>query len=643
MPSVLRFHPAVLSIFFLSLLTCNASADTASPISATQTADRISIRNGHIAIEISRTDGIILSLEKFDGITYRSLGVATKKAASRKHDNGFQDDPETAMYWDANADVPVVPQGLVPDKKGYYRIHPHQGHTELIVNTPDRAEVSTTAAATPLFPFAVEYHYVVFRGQSGFYAYVVLHHAKADPAATLYQTRFVIKTATDGIFDQWAIGGGKFVPLPLAAVTKQLTDATYRLADGTVKTKYMQSVYWSQVPVYGYVGKDIGLWMVEPSPEYHNGGPIKQGQTVHDNVLLRVLQSVHFGASPVTVQAGEEWSKVYGPFFVYANQASGADALWQDAVHQFSQQTAEWPYAWVTSPEYIHARGDIEGQIQLTGKSVTGAWVILSPQGVDWSAQSKGYNYWTRVDSNGYFRISKVIPGDYTLYISGADQPTDFVQNQVHVAANHTNDLGTLYWTPVTHGTQLFQIGTFDRSAGEFRNGEDARQYQMFLRYPEQFPNDVDFIVGKSDPRVDWNYAQWSTYSHNPAWKIHFQAQSTPGNATLTIGFASAQPAHGNETDLRIHVNGTEVAQIHLPKTGTAGYRGGVQDSPYNLRTIQFSGSLLKNGNNIIELQHHDAVPFQQYIPGASSTQVPSGGIPGQVMYDAIRLEVQKR
>jgi len=68
-----------------------------------------------------------------------------------------------------------------------------------------------------------------------------------------------------------------------------------------------------------------------------------------------------------------------------------------------------------------------------------------------------------------------------------------------------------------------------------------------------------------------------------------------------------------------------------------------LEDSPYNLREIQFPASLLKNGENLIELSHADALSYQKYIPDASSSEVPSGGIPGQVMYDAIRLEVDKQ
>ena len=487
----------------------------------------------------------------------------------------------------------------------------------------------------------MEVHYVVFRGQSGLYAYAVLRHGAKDAAATLYQSRFVAKTVMDGTFNQWAVGDDKFVPIPQAAVTKKLTDATWQLADGTVKSKYMNSVYWSEVPVYGYVGKDFGLWMVEPSPEYHNGGPLKQGQTVHDNVLLRVLQSVHFGASPVKVADGESWSKVYGPFLVYTNRGASAEALWQDAEQQLALQRRTWPYTWVKSDEYSQKRATVTGRVLLNGRPAAGVTAILSAPGTDWSLASKGYNYWTKTDSDGRFQIRGVAPATYSLSITGADQPHDFVRQQVQISPDQQLALGDLHWQAVTHGEQLFQIGVFDRSAGEFRNGKDAREFGMFRRYPKQFPDDVHYVVGESSPERDWNYAHWSLYSKSPAWTIRFQGHATHGTATLTLGIASAQPAHGELTDLRVRINGKEIGAVHLPKTGTAGYRGGTQDSPYHLEEITFPASLLQNGDNTIELQHVDAQPADQFTTKDVNSDTPSAGTPGQVMYDAIRLEVQ--
>ncbi|WP_420238242.1 DUF6250 domain-containing protein [Telmatobacter bradus] len=616
-------------------------AETASPVSAQVERETITVHNGLIEIVVARQDGVVRALRSFDGKHYHDLGVTAHKAAYIAPSDGEKNDPSAALYWDANADADIVPAGLNPDKKGYYRIRPGVGRTELAVNTPERVEVVTTALPTPLFPFAVEVHYTIFRGQSGVYAYAVLRHGVKDAAATLYQTRFVAKTVMDGTFDQWAVGNYKFVPIPQAAVTKKLTDATFELADGTVKTKYMNSVYWADVPVYGYVGKQDGLWMIEPSSEYHNGGPIKQGQTVHDNVLLRVLQSVHFGASPVKVADGEQWSKVYGPFLVYANHGSSAEELWRDAELQLGRQRQSWPYAWADAPEYSQQRGALSGRVSLNHAAASGATAILSAPGVEWNLASKGYNYWTKIEADGSFHIKNIVPGSYTLSITGADQPHDFVWQKVRIEPRANNDLGDLDWKPETHGERIFQIGRFDRSAGEFRNGSDARSFGMYHRYPAQFPHDVRFVVGQSDPAKDWNYAHWTIYNEKPAWSIVFQTPARTGTATLTIGIASAQPAQGELTDLRVSINGNQVGRIQLPKTGTAGYRGGTQDSPYHLEEISFPATLLHAGENTIELRHADAQPVSQYLSKDMQQDVPAAGIPGQVMYDAIRLEVQ--
>jgi rhamnogalacturonan endolyase len=167
------------------------------------------------------------------------------------------------------------------------------------------------------------------------------------------------------------------VPIPTAATVATLTDATFRLADGTVKTTYQNSVYWAEAPTYGVIGNDqdraVGLWAIEASPEYHNGGPVKQGQTVHDQVLLRVLQSVHFGASPVDVAAGETWSKVYGPFLIYVNRASDATALWNDAIVRQQREHHAWPYAWVEANACAHERGTVTGKVNSHGGPAAGA------------------------------------------------------------------------------------------------------------------------------------------------------------------------------------------------------------------------------------------------------------------------------
>lgn len=633
--------PASLALIGMGWGVCAPPSMAADAVRWVRHERLLELTNGKLALSVDLHDGSLRRIGQCDGSQHcHELGATAAKAADEEHGDDFANDPRQAMYWDANAEVAHLPAGATAPAKGYFRPGEGEAKVEVVRQSPALVDVRVRVPATALFPLQVDYHYVLQRGQSGYHVYAVVHHTAQAPALTFYQTRFVVKTVMDGTFDRWALGPDQFVALPSARVVQKVSDATFRLADGSIKTKYMNSIYWSATPLYGYVGPQRGLWVMEASPEYHNGGPAKQGQAVHDNALLRVLQSVHFGASPVQLADGEVWSKVYGPFFVYANRGDTPAALWRDAAQQLQKQRAQWPYAWVDDPAYVQQRTTVSGKVELGGHAARDAWVILSDPNVAWSAQSKGYAFWARTDNHGRYTLENVIPGRYQLSVSGADQPHDWIRQDVQVTAGKPEVLATIHWQPQAHGRQQWQIGRFDRSAAEFRNGDNARQFQMYRHYPEQFPHDVDYRVGHSDPARDWNYAQWSIYSERPDWRIHFPLDTVQqGQATLTLGFASSQPAHGRATDLRVRVNGTEVAAIHLPKTGTAGYRGGTQDSSYNVREIVFPQSLLKPGDNVVSLAHADAERHDVF-ERANAAQTDNPVNPGQVMYDAIRLEL---
>lgn len=604
----------------LAALLAAAPAAVAAPpaVTAKQTASTIVLDNGLVALTFSRQDGQVHSIKRRDGAGWKELGAGAE-----------------SMYWDSNSEPADPPSGGKAPKKGYSRFAPLRS-VELTANTPQRAEVVVKGGPGPWLKFEAEAHWVLFTGDSGFYSYVIIRHPADQPKATFWQTRFVIKTASGDLFTTQVVSDDHVRAKPKSGVVKKLMDATYLLEDGSINTKYSNSVTWAETPVYGQAGPRFGLWSVSASSEYYNGAPIKQGQTTHDNVLLRVLQSVHFGAAPVIVEKGEEWSKIYGPFFTYVNTGSSVAQLWEDAKARQRAEATKWPYPWVDAPEYARARGTLTGQWRLSaGAARQGALAVLAEPGGDWARQGKRYIFFTRTGPDGKFAIPKIAPGKYTLYLSGADQPEEFRRDGIEIKAGQTTDLGVVAWPATPRDRTLWQLGTFDRRAGEFRNGDDARNFEMFRRYPEQFPRDVDFTVGRSDPRRDWNYAQWTWFSRTPEWKLRFELPSPPaGPGTLIIGIAAAQPLHGQTTDLRVKLNGREIGVIALEKTGTSGYRGGVQDTKYNVLRFPIPAALWKPGENVLTFAHGDAEPFPK-------TDRDVGFNVGHVMYDAIRLDVE--
>ena len=611
----------VLAFFWITLMCGGLFAKPAlaappQPVTATEDASRIVMDNGIVRLEVSKLKGNIVS------VRYRHGGQDTEVSKTMYTS-------VSAGPTDKNA---PRPRGSVQTEQNR---PPH-----LAQNTPDAADVQIESGPTPTFPFHTETHYILHRDESGFYAYLVYTHTADMPAATIGEARFVIKglpgtsVFTDHVVDRQRMG-----PVSTSPIVQQVSDATFLLQDGTIYTKYDNSAFMADHYVHGMTGHGIGLWMVNASNEFVNGGPLKQELTVHaDNTVLNMLQGAHFGSGVLNFKAGETWTKFYGPCFVYLNNGASTQAMYQDAQKRVDLERAHWPYRWVNNPAYPIKRGDVSGQIKLTnGQSAAGAWIVLAAPlyaVTDWPLQGKGYQFWTKAGPDGSFTIPKVRPGTYTLYASGANQFEQFYKDDVTVQAGNTTELGVLNWQPVTHGKTLWQIGTADRGTAEFHDGNNVRHYANYLRYAKNFPDDVTFTVGKSREETDWNYAQWTWYSKRPYWAIDFTLpQAQIGKATLTFGIAASNPAKGGSNNIQIKVNGQEVGSLHLTKSGPAAYRSGGQDSSYSVQTVFFDAAILKAGANEITLAHADAQP----VPALEEQKK---GQVGAVMYDAIRLEV---
>src|SRR6185503_12207571 len=129
-------------------------------------------------------------------------------------------------------------------------------------------------------------------------------------------------------------------------------------------------------------------------------------------------------------------------------------------------------------------------------------------------------------------------PGTYTLHAIADGVLGEAVMTNIVVLPDRTVDLGRLQWKPARHGRTLWEIGIADRSAAEFRHGDHYWQWGLYYEYTNDFPNDVQFVIGKSDFRKDWNYAQVPrSASQGTTWSISFNLTDVPaGTATLRLG-----------------------------------------------------------------------------------------------------------
>jgi len=338
----------------------------------------------------------------------------------------------------------------------------------------------------------------------------------------------------------------------------------------SVEHKYSYSAVQYKVPAFGWSSTrdHLGVWFINPTIEFLSGGATKQELVCHfdannnpDPIILDYWRGTHYGGGATcNINAGEEWSKVIGPIFVYCNAlanpraASQADlatlaaivgdpavpaawkdnatALWQDALNQAKIEEAQWPYDWVNGVDYPHkeGRGTVTGQLVLNDPQTATTKLPNLTVGlahpdygggrmVDWAHDAKFYQFWNDGGEDGKFTIGNVRPGSYTLHAFADGVLGEFTNYNITVAAGGSLDLGKLEWKPVRYGRQIWEIGYPDRTGGKFYKG-DGSNYWLWgwcVRYPLLFPNDITYTIGKSDYHKDWFFEQ-VPHGQSTAW-----------------------------------------------------------------------------------------------------------------------------
>ena len=500
----------------------------------------------------------------------------------------------------------------------------------------------------------VELHYVMLPGERALRMFAVFTHPAGRGEFRMAQARFVSRVS-DKLFETIAVDAERFRELPPENTPFEILGPKESMRftagpwKGQITDKYHYFTDAGGHFFHGWTGKDskLGCWIVYGSTEDEDGGPTRQHNTAHwQRILLKILTDAHYGAPDTVVPAGMAWQKVYGPWMLYLNEGGAPRELFADAARQAGAERAAWPAPWLDHPAFAKAdgRGAVSGRLvvrdaQAPSASAAGAWVGLAEPSPDWQQQALNYQYWTRADARGNFTIPAARAGGYTLYAFVDGVLGEFRRDGVDVKAGATNNLGELAWTPVRYGRQLWEIGTPDRTAKEFRHGDDYRHWGLWLDYPGEFPNDVTFTIGKSDARRDWNYAQVARprsgggkgggkagYS-GTTWRILFAcdaatlkaatAAPAKGDAVLRLAFAGA-----HLSALRVVVNGREAAVIGDLPEDNAMIRAGIHGQ-YAERDVRFPAKWLRAGQNEIQLEHQKATALARYI-----------------MYDYLRLEI---
>jgi rhamnogalacturonan endolyase len=226
------------------------------------------------------------------------------------------------------------------------------------------------------------------------------------------------------------------------------------------------------------------------------------------------------------------------------------------------------------------------------------------------------------IDADGSFAIADASPPAFPCDCN-VRTVVFCIPRLLTVVAGQGVDLGTLDWTPVRHGVQVWDVGIANRSAEEFRHGDHYWQWGLYQLYPTEFPDDVDFVIGTSDYRKDWNYVQPAVPDgkggwNGTTWRIRFaMPKDSTGIATLRLAICGDRGG-----SITVAVNGTVVGGTGPLPQNSVMHRDGIRAVLYE-RPVAFDATLLRSGENIIELRRGDV---RDWTDG--------------ILYDYVRLEL---
>jgi rhamnogalacturonan endolyase len=647
---------ARIALFCLCMFGMRAeAADQSQNVTLAEDGDSFTLDNGLVTARIIKRSGTMSSLS-YEALELLAQGVGGAKGG----------------YWSS---VGRATPG--PNHSASIRIDPRS-------NGGERVEVSCKAVNDPQSPrtsLDVEWRYSLGRGERWIYAYAIWSHKPGYPPIYVGEARYCIKLNPD-VFDYLTVDAARrrVMPTPYdwehgaPLNLKEARRMTTGIHTGEAEHKYDYSAVLSETPAYGWSStkSHVGLWIVNPSVEYIGGGPTKAELTGHLDVnpgalptLLNMWLGSHYGGTSLTVGESEDWTKVIGPFLIYCNSAPNHEATWKDALARATTESSLWPYAWVVDPNFPPAgqRGSVNGRINFRDPlapdcAISNLWVGLAapdypgrsmfrggfPTNVDWQRDSKFYQFWARGDSGGRFTIRNVRPGNYTLHAIADGALGELARTNITVAVAEAKQLREIQWTPVRYGRTVWEIGVPDRTAREFRHGDHYWQWGLYFDYPKEFPNDVNFVIGTSDWRRDWNYAQPPRIEdrnvpvvgeeddetrtqpvrfggrnvRSTTWSVTWTMPGAPhGKATLRLAFCGTHSGCNVEAfvnDKRIGETGT------LPST-SAMQRDGIR-AYWIEKDIAFDADLMARGTNVLKLASH----ANSWSQG--------------VMYDYLRLEL---
>jgi rhamnogalacturonan endolyase len=541
----------------------------------------------------------------------------------------------------------------------------------------------------------MEVHFSMLRGSPGFYSTAIMTHRKQDVKFEVGAWG-VVTRVTPAFNWLSADAARNFFIGERSSKGVKVPDAPHEstiLLNGAQQGQYANKFIYGQdhadLRAWGWSsvgpgGLNVGVWLMT-NMEFSNGGPLKRDVSVYPYSELNnsiLTGEVGMGSDGFFAD-GESWTKTCGPWFYYLNEVptsvtdpkQAAHLLHQDALAQADAEARAWPYAWFKHPNYVPAagRGTVKGTIFIDdpgnpNASAAGTWVglVQQPQTIkglyDFQKWLKPCQFWVRANADGSFSIPNVIAGEnYTLWAYGPGAAGTLLSQEqpggkppleytlpakpfaAKVTAGQTSDLQRITWTPKRVGATVFELGSPNRKADEFRHGDDfwspapapklgfpTPVWGGQVEFPLDFPDGMTYTVGKSRWPVDWNYVLPSAPDRNGTWqpctgKIVFDLAAAPHDgsaASLYIACAGDDGGHVIVSVNGVNLGSADGVTASPQPIDASGFNPAYFDDasihlsdhgPFSDERINFPARLLRTGQNTITIQM-DARKLTAYL-----------------------------
>ena len=655
--SFLGLWVACLSV---GMLFITAASFAQSKVTIKEDAETYTMDNGLVQARVSKVTGDLVSfryknMEMFE--TKLTPDVIPQPRGTEPANNPNWKSPQIGLsdhgYWShdtkgVTGSAPAIPSVTIDPAKNGGAI------AEVSVKAISKGRKMGTGPGTGKdgdLTVDIDIRYTLQRGSSGVYTYCIFDHLADYPWGAFGEARFCTKLAP--FFDWMSID---------KEVDRQYLKGT---EEGD---KYIFTANQNDNRAWGWSSttKNVGVFFINASMEYMSGGPTKMELSGHRNTdanaapcILNYWRSSHYGGAVANIAAGEKWGKVIGPFMIYANSGADHKAIYDNAKAQAVKEAAKWPYNWVDLPADIYPqakdRSTVKGKFvindPLKPASFKGFNVgltngdYISPSATpgtgpqvmtSWQKDGKYYQFWAKGNADGSFTIPNVRAGKYNIFAFTDGVLGEYNKAEIVVEKGKPLNLGTLTWTPVRKGKQIWDVGIPNRNASEFAGADGRRDPTISIKYATLFPNDVNYVIGKSNYSKDW-FFQHIPHNVDPtARPVEYSGvRSAPGRPTpysVQFDLASAPSATGKAylrfaicgggaRSADIEVNGKPAGKL----TGLVGdgtiTRHGSQGIWYE-KEVDFDASLLNKGTNTLKII------------------IPQGPLTNGLMYDYVRLEL---